>query len=304
MRPGAHGSATLARMATVTAGNQEAVEAWNGVLFDRFSQFRHLMIGGLAPHGHRAMAINPPGVGARVLDIGCGFGDTTQELATLVGPDGSAVGIDAAPRFIEAANREAEEAGAENVSFVVGDPEAGAIEGEFDYAFSRMGTMFFANPVAALRNVRAALTPGARLSMVVWRRKDENPAFARAEQVVERFVDHPDPSETDEPTCGPGPFSMANPDTVSAQLLSAGFTDVSFLRSDEQMLGGRDLDEAVALLMALGPAGEVIRLAGENAERLRTEIGAAIREMLSEYEREDGVWTPSSTWIVSASVPA
>ena len=287
-------------MEAITAGNQEAVEAWNGVLFERFSEYRHIVVGGLAPHGREAMRIHPPPAGGRVLDIGCGFGDTTQELGRLVGPEGSAVGIDAAERFVEAATAEAEEAGVGNVSFVAGDVEAAEIPGRFDHAFSRMGTMFFANPVAALRNVRHALEPGAQLCMVVWRQKSENPAFFRAEEVVERFVEHPDPAESDEPTCGPGPFSMANPDTVSAQLISAGFDEISFRRSDFPMLSGRNLDEAAEVLMGLGPAGEVIRLAGAGAERLRGEIETAMKEMLSEYEREDGVWTQTSTWIVSA----
>lgn len=291
-------------MATVTAGNQEAVEAWDGVLFDRFSQFRHLLLPALGAHGKLAMEIHPPPAGGHVIDIGCGFGDTTQELAQLVGPEGSAVGIDASPRFIEAATAEAAEAGAENVSFLVGDVEAADMGGPYDFAFSRMGTMFFANPVAALRNVRNALRPGATLCMVVWRAKIENPAMYRAEELVEQFVDHKDPSETDEPTCGPGPFSMANADTVSGQLVAAAFEDISLRRSDIPMLQGRDVDEATDLLMALGPAGEVIRLAGEDAEKLSAEIRAALKEVLSDYERDREVWVPTSCWIVSARVPA
>jgi ubiquinone/menaquinone biosynthesis C-methylase UbiE len=95
-----------------------------------------------------------------VLDIGCGFGDTTQRLARLVGPDGSALGVDVAPRFIETAQAEAAQAAVDNVRFMVGDVQAIELEERFDYAFSRFGTMFFASPVAALRNVRVALTPG------------------------------------------------------------------------------------------------------------------------------------------------
>ena len=91
-------------------------------------------------------------------------------------------------------------------------------------AFSRMGTMFFANPVAALRNVREALLPAGRLAMVVWRSKIENDWVYRAQAITERFVTKPD--EYDEPTCGPGPFSMANADTTSGILLSAGFKEV------------------------------------------------------------------------------
>src|SRR5215212_9584849 len=118
-------------METVAVGNEEAVEAWNGVLFDRFLQYRHIFTTGLGRHGDAAMALYPPPEGGRVLDIGCGFGDTTQQLAKLVGPRGEAVGIDAAERFIDKAIEEAEEAGAENVRFIVGDPEVTQFDERF-----------------------------------------------------------------------------------------------------------------------------------------------------------------------------
>ena len=86
-------------------------------------------------------------------------------------------------------------------------------------AFSRMGVMFFASPVAALRNVREALVPGGRLTMVVWRQRIDNAWLHRAQQIVEGIVSRPE--EYEEPTCGPGPFSMANADTVSDILLHA-----------------------------------------------------------------------------------
>ena len=107
---------------SVAVGNEEAVAAWDGVLFDRFKQYRHIFTTGLGAHSDAAMAIHPPPKGGRAIDIGCGFGDTTQQLARLVGPDGEAVGIDAAPNFIEASIQEAQEAGVENVRFEVLDP--------------------------------------------------------------------------------------------------------------------------------------------------------------------------------------
>jgi SAM-dependent methyltransferase len=191
-----------------TPANAEAIEAWDGPLFERFVRYRHIVVEGLKQFGDVAMELHPPPAGGRVLDIGCGFGDTTQQLAALVGPEGSAFGVDASPRFIEAARAEAAEAGVHNVRFDVVDVEHAAFDERFDHAFSRMGTMFFANPVAALRNVRAALVPGALLVMVVWRAKEENDWVWRAQVVTERFVRKPE--EYDEPTCGPGPFSMAN----------------------------------------------------------------------------------------------
>ena len=288
-------------MSTVAAGNEEAVEAWNGVLFERFVQYRHIVAAGLGAHSEVAMAKFPPPVGGRVVDIGCGFGDTTQQLAGLVGPEGEAVGIDAAPNFIELATREAEEAGAANVRFEVCDPEASALDEKFDYAFSRMGVMFFANPVAAMRNIRSMLNPGGQICWCVWRPKEENPWTAQAEQVVLRFIDHPDPEDSDEPTCGPGPFSMGNPNTVGNQLAIAGYHDISFYRSDQPIVVGATVDEALEMVTSIGPAGEILRLAGEKAEPLRPQIDAALREMYEQYTEPDGsVSAPASVWIVTA----
>jgi ubiquinone/menaquinone biosynthesis C-methylase UbiE len=286
----------------VASANQEAVGAWNGVLFDRFSAFRHIIVPGLEVHGEEALRTDPPLPGDRVLDLGCGFGDTTQRLAGIVGPDGEAVGIDAAERFIEAAEQEAEGAGVENVRFIVGDLEVYEFEQRFDYVFSRMGTMFFANPVAALRNVSRSMVPGGRLCTVVWRQKIDNEWLYRAEQVVDDLVTEDE--ESDELTCGPGPFSMANADTASHILLNAGFEQIALRRCDLGFRMGKDLDEAVAYVMALGPAGEALRLAKRDAERLEREIIAGLRDALSEFVRPDGVFGNMSSWIITAMVPA
>lgn len=295
-------SDTLNALSKVAPENEEALEAWNGPLFDRFVKYRHLVVEGLTPHGEAAMTWYPPRLGDRVLDIGCGFGDTTRRLAELVGPDGSVLGMDVAPRFIELASEEAEQAGVENVRFAVGDLQTMQFDETFDYAFSRFGTMFFASPVAALRNVRRGLTPGGRLCMVVWRRKLDNPWLHRAETIVDELVEEPE--ETDEPRCGPGPFSMANADTVSDVLIGAGFERISLERCDIPYRIGRDLEEAVEYNMALGPAGEAIRLAGREANAIRPRIVAALREALTEFQTEDGMIAGASTWIVTAEAPA
>ncbi|HEX3324069.1 MAG TPA: class I SAM-dependent methyltransferase [Solirubrobacterales bacterium] len=288
-------------MERVAAANEEALEAWDGVLFDRFVQFREIVTNGLGAHGEAALAAHPPRPGERALDIGCGFGDTSQRIAELVGEAGSVLGVDVAPRFIEAARTEAEQIGVANAEFIVSDVEVTTFEDRFDYAFARFGTMFFANPVAAMRNVRKAMSPGGRLCMVVWRRKLDNDWLHRAEKVVDRYLEEPE--ETDEPTCGPGPFSMANADTASDILLNAGFTEVALQRCDIPIQIGRDLDHAVEFVTAIGPAGEVIRLAGDEAEKIRPRIESALREALADFVGPDGVSADASTWIVSARAP-
>jgi SAM-dependent methyltransferase len=283
------------------ANNAEAIEAWDGPLYDRFVRFREIVTDGLGAHGEATLELFPPRTGQRVLDVGCGFGDTTQRIAELVGPDGEAVGVDAAPRFIETARLEAAEAAVANARFEVRDVQMDELGGPYDMAFSRFGTMFFANPVAALRNVRGALVPGGRLAMVVWRRRIDNDWLYRAQTIVEGIVSRPE--EYDEPTCGPGPFSMADADTTSEILLHAGYADVALCRCEIPILIGRNLDEALDLVMALGPAGEILRLAGDRAAHLHDQVRSAVREGLADYTCPEGVRAPASTWIVSATAP-
>ena len=283
--------------------NAEAIQAWDGPLFDTFVKFRTVFTTGLGAHGDVALELVPPQPGQRVLDVGCGFGDTTQQIAGLVGPEGAAVGVDAAPRFIELATQEAKDAGVANASFLVADVQTDPLGGPYDMAFSRMGTMFFISPVAALRNVRQSLVPGGKLAMVVWRRREDNEWLYRAQQIVEGIVQRPE--EYDEPTCGPGPFSMANADTVSDQLVYSGFADISLTRSDIEIMSGKDIDEAVGMVMSIGPAGEILRLQGDRAAHLLPQVEEALRDGIKEFVREDGsVWAPASTWIVTATAPA
>jgi SAM-dependent methyltransferase len=288
-------------MANVAPANAESTEAWSGPLFERWVRFRPYVAEGLGVHGEAAMAAHPPREGDHVLDIGCGFGDTTQRLAGLVGEEGEAVGVDVSEPFVAQATEEAAEAGVDNVSYRLGDVQVADLGGPFDYVFSRMGVMFFANPVQALRNVREAMRPGGRACFVVWRRKLDNGWIYEAEQVVERYLEHPE--KTEEPTCGPGPFSMADADVVSEQLRSAGFEAIDLRRSDLPLRMGSDLDEAVDLVMSIGPAGEILRLWGDRADEIRPRVTADIREVLSRFETDDGVLAPSSTWIISALAP-
>jgi SAM-dependent methyltransferase len=288
-------------MEQIAASNREATDAWSGPLFDRFVQFRDLVTGGLGAHGEAALEMYPPPRGGKVLDLGCGFGDTTQRLAALVGLDGEAVGVDVSEPFVAAARGEAEAAGVENVSFLSGDVQVMDLGKGFDYTFSRMGIMFFANPVQALRNVRSALAPGGRFCAIVWRRKLDNAWMNRAELVVEEYLDHPE--ESDEPTCGPGPFSMADADTVSEQLKIAGFEQISLRRCDLPIKIGNDLDHAVEFNMSLGPAGEVLRLWEDRIDEIRPKISHDLRQALAEFDAPDGVIAPASTWIIGATAP-
>ena len=135
--------------------------------------------------------------------------------------------------------------------------------------------------------------------MVVWRSKAENPWLHQAEQTVERFVTEPE--DSDEPTCGPGPFAMANADTTSGMLVSAGFEDISLRRCDLPYRMGADMDEAVAVVTGIGPGGR-----GDPARRRRgrraaaSDRGGAARGP-GPVRDAQGVIASASTWIVTAT---
>ena len=223
--------------AEVAAANQESTDAWSGPLFERFVRFRGPMTAGSAP---TARSRSPP-----IRRVPATASSTSAAAsATRRGgsPSWSATArwsASTSPRPSSSwPARRPRRRASTTPSFRLGDVQIADLGGPYDYVFSRMGVMFFANPVAALRNVRAAMAPGARACAVVWRRKLDDGWVWEAEQVVEEYLEHPE--ESDEPTCGPGPFSMANADTVSEQLAIAGFESIELRRSDLPMRMGDD----------------------------------------------------------------
>lgn len=284
--------------------NDIIIEAWNTVLFDKYLRFKHLFTEGLASHTQQVLARQSYTSGMHILDIGCGFGDSTIQIANLVADEGRAVGIDCAENFVAAATADASAAGVKNIAFFVADAAVNGLNGLYDEAFSRFGTMFFNLPGAAMNNVRKNLKPGGRFTQVVWRKREDNPWLHDAELCVKEIVPVISHDETDAVHCGPGPFSMAGADMVSDMLTATGYERVNFERFDCEICIGKDIVEAVEFAMAYGPAGEIIRLAVEEGERLKPEVVRALREVFQKRKREDGsVWAPSSAWIVSAYNP-
>lgn len=121
----------------------------------------------------------------------------------------------------------------------------------------------------------------------------------RAQTIVEQLITRPE--EYDEPTCGPGPFSMADADTTSEILRHAGYRDIALHRCDAPITIGADLEEAIDLMMALGPAGEILRLQGDRAAHLHEPVRDALRTGLAELVTPSGVIAQSSTWTMTAT---
>ncbi len=281
-------------------GQSEFVKFWNETLVPKFIQYRHILVDGLLRHSAEIFPTLEVREGDRVADVGCGFGDTAIQLAHRVGPTGSVLGIDCCKAFLAIARDDAAAQGVDNVTFVEGDAQSYPFEAIHDFCFSRFGTMFFENPVAGLKNMRRSLRPGGMTTAIVWRPIDDNPWLGLPKEIVLRFL--PPPGD-DADTCGPGPFSMADQDMVTKQFEFAGYTDIRFDRVDAPVMVGRTPDDAVAFQIALGPAGEVFREAGDEAVRKQDEIEAVLKSELKKYETPDGVVLDSSSWVISARNP-
>jgi len=286
--------------ATAIASRSQYVDFWNTVLVPKFNTWRHILVGGLDLHSAKVFPALTLRSGDKVLDVGCGWGDTAIEIARRVGPTGSVVGADCCDAFLDTGRTDAIAAGLSNVTFLEADVEAYPFKPVHDFCFSRFGTQFFENPVAGLRNMRSALRPGGTMTMIVWRAREDNPWLSLAKEVVSRYLP---PVKANAASCGPGPFSMTDTELVTQQLRIAGYSDVRFERIDAEVLVGRDVDEAVAFQLAIGPAGEVYREAGEAAKRQHATVVAALKKELGKFIRPEGVMMASSSWMVTAKNP-
>ena len=290
-------------MSTVpaAASSNEFVDFWNDVLVPKFIKYRHILVGGLTHHSEKIFPTLEISEGDKAVDVGCGFGDTAIQIAKRVGPEGSVLGMDCCEAFLEFARADAKAAGISNVTFVEGDVQGYPFEPVHDFCFSRFGTQFFENPVAGLRSMRTSLKPGGIMTMIVWRTIDDNPWLGMPKQVI---LQHLPPPGDDARTCGPGPFSMADQEMVTKQLEIAGYDDIQFERIDAPLMVGNTVDDAVNFQLAVGPAGEVYREAGDQAVAKHDEIIAALESELGKHVISDGVVMESSSWKIRARNPA
>jgi SAM-dependent methyltransferase len=283
-----------------TVVNDDFISCWNEILVPKWHRFRHLLSGNGAIHSAVAYPWFEFRDAEKVLDIGCGYGETCLDIARLVGESGEVVGLDCTEAFLEIARRECARSGINNVRYVLGDAQTSPLEPEYyDAVFSRFGVMFFESVVMALRNAHKALKPGGRVCMIVWRGLAENPCWGLAKEVALKYL--PPPGEQAK-TCGPGPFSMADEETDRAILKAAGFTDIAFFRRiDADICIGTSLEEAIDYQILVGPSGEIIREAGEEGLRKLPEIRAELHALMAAHQRDDGhVYLPSGTWAIMA----
>ena len=278
----------------------EFVQFWNEILVPKFIKYKHVLVGGLTKHSDAIFPKLEVNDGERVMDAGAGFGDTAIMLAKRVGRQGHVMAIDCCDAFLDYGRRDAAAEGIANIDFVEADVQVHPFEPDCDLVFSRFGTMFFQNPVAAMRNMRRALRPGGRFTMIVWRRIEDNPWLGAAKAIALEHLPQPG---ADARTCGPGPFSMADEDVVTAQMTAAGYSEIAFERVDAPVRMGDSIEDAIGFQLALGPAGEVYREAGDEAAARHDALVADLTKLLQPHVTDDGVYMASSSWVVSARSP-
>jgi SAM-dependent methyltransferase len=273
--------------------NAKQREEWNNATGSRWLERHEKIDRQIAPFGRRAMdrvGIQP---GQRILDVGCGCGETTIDLARRAGGAGSIIGIDLSAPLIEAARKLAQEAGVSNVRFETADAQTYPFAAEsFDLVFSRFGIMFFDDPEVAFKNLRSALRPGGHLAFVCWPAPQENQFVTIPKTAAARHISLPGPGEPN----APGPFAFADTDRVRRILSRSKFTAIEIERLTEKV-GGGSLHETTELLLQLGPLGDM--LTSLDAETRRS-IRADIHSALTPCEASGRVLLDAVAWLVTA----
>ncbi len=244
----------------------------------------------LAGIGEAVLALAGAKPGEQAIDVGCGTGDTTQALAAAVGPSGRVTGVDVSRPLVEVAHAKA----IANAGFVVADATTYGFEaGAADLVFSRFGVMFFADPVAAFRNLHFALKPGGRLAFVCWRTPQENPWGLVPVRAAAPFLPPlPRPGPED-----PGQYSFGDRARVERILTAAGFGALEIRPHDQPIWMGRDVAEIVGNADRFGPLARAFAEApAEAAAQAREAIAAA----LASHQTPEGVFLPGACWLVSA----
>jgi len=228
----------------------------------------------------------------RVLDIGCGAGQTTRQAARTARA-GSALGVDVSAPAIERARELARAEGLRNVSFERADAQACRFPQErFDLAISRFGTMFFDDPAAAFANIGRALRPAGRLAMMVWQARERN----EWDVAICQSLGGPQAPATIA-SGGPDPFSLADPSAVTEILEAAGFAGVAFTDVREPVYYGPDVAAALDWVRGFTCTSEVLKRLDPAAA---AHAVGRLREALAAHTSDDGVWFNSRAWIVTA----
>lgn len=278
-----------------TGPNAEQIAYWNGVVGEKWINHQDALDRMLEPISTRLIAAAALKAGDQVLDIGCGCGATSLEIADLIGARGSVTGIDiSAPMLAHATARAAAKKKSKVLDFLLADAATHAFpQGAYDLALSRFGVMFFAEPAAAFANIRKGLKRRGRLVFMAWQALAAN---AWVTVPLSAMLAHLPPPAPQDPLA-PGPFAFADADRVRSVLDAAGFTDIDIAPEEFQLRLGGDLDAACNFAGQIGPNA---RLLAEVDEPVREMAVAAMRKALAAHVTPAGLALGGACWLVTA----
>lgn len=228
----------------------------------------------------------------RALDVGCGTGGPTRDVARLAA-EGEVTGVDLSTRMLDLARKRSADEGLDNVSFVRGDAQVYPFEpAAFDVALSCFGAMFFNDPVAAFTNIATGLRPGGTLAVLAWRTLPENEWLTSLRGALAVGRDLPLP-----PPDAPTPFALADPERVRGILGSAGFDDVDLVPIDEPVELGTDAADALEFAKTMGIVEGLTESldAGRRAEAMSN-----LADLLHARESSAGVLMGTAAWLITA----
>jgi SAM-dependent methyltransferase len=282
--------------------NDRPDQAWTDKAGSSWVKLQDRTDAQLEPLGTAVIEALAPMPGERVLDIGCGAGQTLLQLSERVGAKGHVVGVDVSEPMLASARERVQRATHPNIELVLGNAATEPLNGPFDVVFSRFGVMFFEDSVSAFRHVRASMKSGGRLGFVCWQALDKNPWVALPLRAVQALLpEQPLPALM---TPGrPGPFYFSDADFARGVLEGAGFEQVEVAAREffVPLGGAKTLDEAVEFTLELGPTSRFI---GDAPKDRVPELREAVRTALAPLESERGMWCPFHAFVVTARSPA
>lgn len=277
---------------TMVIANDEMAKAWNGEEGDRWTEYADRYDAAGAGYWRRFLDADLISVADRVLDIGCGTGQSTRDVARIA-TSGSALGVDLSSQMLELASQRGHAERLTNVDFLQADAQVHPFEEQaFDAVISRFGAMFFSDRTAAFHNIGRALRPGGRLALLAWRGLADNEWLVAIRDALAAGRDLPVP-----PLGGPGPFGLADPDGVRAVLASTGFDDVDLTEINEPTRFGDDAEHAWSFVRTMGP---VKGLSEGLDEPVRLAAHDTLRRVLAAHESSAGVQFAGSAWLITA----
>ncbi|HVE93227.1 MAG TPA: class I SAM-dependent methyltransferase [Actinomycetota bacterium] len=274
--------------------NLEQIKNWNEQRGPRWVRYQSHFDGTARPFGLAVMDRISPAPGERILDVGCGFGATSRDLAHHVGPAGEVVGVDISRPMLDLARQQA----GQGITFLEADAQTADLGTGFDAAFSRFGVMFFDDPAAAFANICGALRPGGRLGFSCWQDVSRNPWMFEPVIASAPHLGMPDIPAPE----APGPFALADADRTRRLLENSGFTSVELEPIDIQLRVPEAVtaEQAAAILLQTGPMGQLYDQADPEAQKAAL---SATADVLRPYESAGGVAAPAAAWGVYGTRP-